>query len=81
MMETRLSKSYWCVVETAEVCVFCFFSLLCRVSVCMCFSRLIARNVLILSFVLSLWAAVGAFRPAHCELLLLVIADCWSKIK
>jgi len=47
----------------------------------MCFSRLIARNVLILSFVLSLWPAVGAFRPAQCELLLLVIADCGSKIK
>jgi len=44
----------------------------------------LSRIFLILSVVLSSWAVVGAlwpFFPAQCELLLLVIADCWSRIK
>ena len=39
---------------------------------------------LFLSFYFISWAVVDAllpFCPAHCEMLLLVIADCWSKIK
>ena len=51
------------------LCVFFVFFPSPLARVCVCFSRPIARNVLILSFVLSLWTVVAAYiafltRPA-----------------
>jgi len=55
--------------------VFCFLvsSLSCEY-VCMCFSRFY------LLFLAYGQLSVQPFCPAQCELLLLVTADCWSKI-